>query len=231
MTKEEYEIEHTYDAPTENLCKFFEPNPNQDRIKRLQIIKKELESVQEWHKENDKQKNEHVKFKISVCLSLIEFLKYGKCDTHKALLPNALIFNNNPYPAVNMGIEDIHSREVVSFVRNLAEVAFEDYYGYIVWSTHPSRRVNREKLYTNAVKLAVVDVTTNVDLMTFDLKNYYGKRLDIDLSSIQMENVDKLNVHIIAYSRGGDIVIKHENLELTKENNIQIDIPDIMKDL
>ena len=211
------------DAEVKNLCNNlprFRVNPHQDRINRLQIIKKELESIQEWHRKNDKQKNEHVKFKISVCLSLIEFLKYGKCDTHKALLPNATMFENNPYPAVNMGIEDIHNREVISFVRNLAEVAFEDYYGYTIWSTHPSRRVNRQKVYTNAVKL-VVYPKDGINATIFDLKDYYGKPLIINSELLDFEGL----IDVIAYSIDETVVMKHENLEITKDNEMRIDIP------
>ena len=211
------------DAEVKNLCNNlprFRVNPHQDRINRLQIIKKELESIQEWHRKNDKQKNEHVKFKISVVLSLIEFLKTGRCETHKALLPNVHMFKNNPYPAVNMGIEDIHNREVISFVRNLAEVAFEDYYGYTVWSTHPSRRVNRQKEYTNAVKL-VVYPKDGIDATTFDLKDYYGKPLIINSELLDFEGL----IDVIAYSIDETVVMKHENLEITKDNEMRIDIP------
>lgn len=233
MTKEEHDklIKHWKDEQNRLIDKKNEINnfislyPNKEKIDKIRKIVTELEEIQQWHLENDRQKNEHVKHKISVCYSMMEFIRCGVCVTHKALLPNATYFGTGDIPAVNMGVEDIHNHEVSTFVRKLAEVAFDSYYEYIIWSTHPSRRVYKEKIYTNAVRLAIVDVNTGVDLKSFDLEEYYGEKLIIDLGSISTESKDKIMIHIITYSRDGNIVFGHENLEFSKENNIVIDVP------
>jgi len=110
---------------------------NKELIKCAYSIKDELEEIQQYCIEEKDYKNKHVKMKISLMYSIIEFLETGGVFDHKALSDSYELFKDGS--TYRKKIEDLKSMQ--GFTSKVRQECFMNITHWRMFSHHPSREI------------------------------------------------------------------------------------------